>query len=246
MNDSIPNQKILSQYISDEHLNSNALQRMSSCFNSSRIGLVEIDNFLLPGIAKHCNQFLTTDAQYGLLHGYTDKKKPTSNRKEWLNAPENQRFFCYEMLETNRNSTLDIQAISFVKLRHFLASNTFKCFVETLIARKLGAVTPVRVHRMQAGHFLKSHSDRGNNREIAFILYLSSDWQHEYGGNLHIIDRENNEVIISPAYNRLLIFDVHQHEHHYLSHITQGTTPSLTSGRISINGWFQKAPIQRS
>jgi Rps23 Pro-64 3,4-dihydroxylase Tpa1-like proline 4-hydroxylase len=240
MKNNIIEQAFPIDFISPEHISEKSQKSMSSGFSDSDIGLVRIDNFLCQETATRCQAFLTDDAEYGELHGYSNSNKPTLDKKEWLAASESERFFCYEMLEANNSNNFNFNALSFLKLRHFFESNTFKHFVQAIIQRTLGDVTPVRVHRMRTGHFLKRHSDRGRNRDIAFILYLSSNWQNADGGNLHIISQNKREHVIEPVHNRLLIFDVHQHKHHYLSEINIGTAEGLHKCRLSINGWFQK------
>lgn len=240
MKNSIIEQGVLNNFIRPEHTTIKSLEATSSSFNSSEIGLVQIDGFLNQEMATRCQTFLTGDAEYGLLHGYTDAKRPTLSKDEWLAAPESERFFCYEMLKASSSNNLNINALNFLKLRHFLEANAFKHYIQTVTQRALGDVTPVRVHQMKTGHFLKPHSDRGRNRDIAFILYLSSNWGNDDGGNLHIISKEKKEHVIKPVYNRLVMFDVHQHKHHYLSEIKAGEAKGLHKGRISINGWFQK------
>lgn len=240
MNQSQSPQDILSTYISQKYLNSDAQLGLNSHFKNSSIGLLQLDNFLVSEVAKSSNQFLNGHAEYGAIYGYTGEKKSTADKNKWLTAPESERFFCYEMLEANSGSALDVTAISFLKLRHFLQSDAFQAFIETLTTRDLRAVTPIRVHRMKTGHYLKTHSDRGNDRDIAFILYLSPEWSADFGGDLHIIDRDGNRTTYNPTYNKLLIFDVNQHKHHYISEITEQAA-NLGTCRISINGWFLKS-----
>jgi Rps23 Pro-64 3,4-dihydroxylase Tpa1-like proline 4-hydroxylase len=236
----IVEQEALESFISPAHITAKSLKSLSSSFNNSDIGLVQIDNFLRLERAARCQTFLTDNAEYGELYGFSAKKKPTLDKEQWLSAPERERFFCYEMLNADSSKNFNINAFDFLKLRHFLESSAFKHFIQTIIQRAIGDVTPVRVHQMKTGHFLKPHSDRGRNRDIAFILYLSSNWENDDGGNLHIISQEKREHVIKPVYNRLLMFDVHQHKHHYLSEISTGAAEGLHKGRISINGWFQK------
>lgn len=240
MNKNIIEHGVLNNFIRPEHLTAQSLQTISSSFGDSEIGLVQIDNFLVQETAESCQKFLTNVAEYGELYGYTNNRQHTLNKEEWLAKPESERFFCYEMLKSDGSDHFNINALSFLKLRHFFESSAFKYFIQTIIQRELGKVTPVRVHQMKTGHFLKSHSDRGNNRDIAFILYLSSNWGDAYGGDLHIISRENKEHVIAPVFNKFLMFDVHQHKHHYLSEINTGSTDSQRKSRLSINGWFQK------
>jgi Rps23 Pro-64 3,4-dihydroxylase Tpa1-like proline 4-hydroxylase len=238
--------KDLGRYINEQHLNANALQTFASAFHKNKTNVLQIDNFLTPAMAEHCSHFLSLDARYDNFYGlFSKKKKHVTDKAEWLKAPENERFFCYEMLNGHVNDPLNINAITFLKLRHFLESDLFLKFTENVTERNLRAVTPVRIHRMQTGHFLKPHNDRVKNREIAFIIYLSPAWLPEYGGNLHIIDHDDSELILNPVYNRLLMFDVNQHKHHFISEIFEHGQIGQRHGRLSINGWFYGVEVPK-
>ncbi len=228
----------LSHYINDQHLHANALQKFASAFHNNKANVLQIDNFLAATIAERCSHFLSQDACYDNFYGFYSKKKHVTDKSEWLKSPESERFFFYQMLNGLVNAPLNINAISFLKLRHFLESDAFRQFAEKITNRDLQAVTPVRVHRMQSEHFLKQHDDRVKNREIAFIIYLSPDWLPEYGGNLHIIDHDDLELVLNPVYNRLLMFDVNQHKHHQISEIFEQGQVGKRNGRLSVNGWF--------
>ena len=232
-------------YIDAKHLQPEAITQFASTFHKSPLGLIQLDNFLTPKLVQHCSRFLSNKAKYGNLYGYHSRKKsPTAIKTEWLSVEEEERFFFYEMLDATADNPLDIGAITFIKLRHFLQSNAFKAFIELLISRNLDAITPVRVHRMKTGHFLKPHNDHGKNREFAFIIYLSPNWQPEYGGNLLITDLDGSESVYNPIYNRLLIFDVHKHKHHTISEVFENNRVGNRNGRISVNGWFYKTTEQ--
>lgn len=235
-------QQNLELYINQQHLHAHALQAFTSAFQDNKTNVLQIDHFLTTTIAQRCSRFLSNDASYDNFYGFFSKnRKPITDKTEWLKAPENERFFCYEMLNGNVRDSLHINAITFLKLRHFLESDLFLQFTEKATGRNLRAATSVRIHRMQTGHFLKPHNDRTNNREIAFIIYLSPDWLPEYGGNLHIIGHDDSELILNPIYNRLLMFDVNQHKHHFISEVFEHKQIGQRNGRLSINGWFYRS-----
>ena len=232
-------QQDLGHYINEQHLHTHALQTLASTFHNNKTNILQIDDFLTAAIAQRCSRFLSLDASYDNFFGFFSKKKQhVTDKTEWLKVPENERFFCYEMLNGNVKNPLHINAITFLKLRHFLESGLFLQFAENITGRDLRDVTPVRIHRMKTGHFLKKHNDRVKNREIAFIIYLSPDWLPEYGGNLHIIDYGDSEHILNPVYNRLIMFDVNQHKHHFISEVREHGQTGQRHGRLSINGWF--------
>jgi len=87
------------------------------------------------------------------------------------------------------------------------------------------------------GHFLKRHSDDGyksnKKRKVAYVLSLSKDWQADWGGLLHLQDK-NKRIIESftPTYNTLILFKVPT------SHLVSQVTNYCPQTRFSISGWL--------
>ena len=86
------------------------------------------------------------------------------------------------------------------------------------------------------GNFLSPHSDKNNGR-IAFVLNLSYGWKPQYGGLLHIMNQERDEVIktITPQYNSLVLFYIPEETGipHFVSHVN-----IRNRNRYAITGWF--------
>lgn len=228
------------QPIDATHLDTRTLNHYASKYLSHKSKIIQIPNFLNTGIAKSCREFLSSEAIYSDVYGlyFSTNTKNDVSFKEWQSATDKERFFHYQMLQASEGSNLkSFNRLNFLKLRLFLSSIHFKTFIEKTTSMTLGQITPVTVHRMQTGHFLNNHDDRANQRRIAFILYLTPQWEIEYGGQLCIKDHDNNEILFEPSFNSLLVFDVTNHNHHNVSPIIQGPE-SAELNRISINGWF--------
>ena len=60
-----------------------------------------------------------------------------------------------------------------------------------------------------AGEFYALHRDnpqQKNDRVISTVFYLHENWQADWGGQLHLQDKQNDWHIIEPQPNRLVIF----------------------------------------
>ncbi len=74
------------------------------------------------------------------------------------------------------------------------------------------------------------HTDDARERQCAFVLYLSPEWDARDGGVLHLVDR-NNVTKIEPEYNSLVLFDVTTGLEHFVSPIV------ADKARLAIGGW---------
>ena len=226
------------QVVNPLHLQQKQLQLYHHQYHTHPASLVVIDDFLRLEFASQCAQFLQSQAAYKDVYGLYTSRQGADSKQAWLNASPSSRFFFYQMLDSaNGSAPIGSKGLSFLKLRRLLHTVDFKNYLQALVGQELGQATPIKVHRMQPQHFLKRHDDRHGNRRIAFILYLSPVWQVEFGGQLELVDRQDQTHSVAPSFNRLLVFDVTNHDHHYIKRIVN-SIPSSQANRLSINGWF--------
>ncbi|GFY57993.1 prolyl 3-hydroxylase OGFOD1 [Trichonephila inaurata madagascariensis] len=89
---------------------------------------------------------------------------------------------------------------------------------------------------------LLCHDDELEGRRIAYIYYLSPEWEEKYGGRLDLfntVSDEPSEVITSfiPKWNNLIFFEVSPVSYHQVSEVLAFKT------RTSISGWFYGPPL---
>jgi SM-20-related protein len=85
------------------------------------------------------------------------------------------------------------------------------------------------------GTYYKRHSDQfktRNNRLITIIFYFNNDWKLGDGGELKIF-LENEEKLIAPLGNRMLLFRSEKIEHEVMTTYTD---------RYSLTGWMLYQP----
>ncbi len=119
-------------------------------------------------------------------------------------------------------------------------SAPFLYFLETLTGIKGLMPDPYflggGLHQLKRGGKLGVHADFNSHgklphlsRRVNAILYLNENWKEEYKGDLELWDNEMTHCVqkIAPIFNRLVVFDVTDHNNHGVPEILncpEGTT----------------------
>lgn len=77
------------------------------------------------------------------------------------------------------------------------------------------------------------HTDNPNGRDervISAVYYLNDDWADKDGGQISVVDKQGNLIQLSPALNRLVIFDSNLRHQVEITHRT----------RYSIATWLRR------
>ena len=78
------------------------------------------------------------------------------------------------------------------------------------------------------------HADTGYGRSVAFIWYLSREWDPCWGGNLFWCP---SGTVIVPQFNYLLLFNVSREN----VHLVTAVSPKAKGRRLTLNGWWTSA-----
>jgi SM-20-related protein len=116
----------------------------------------------------------------------------------------------------------------------FLNSPDFLKTIGKIIGQSELTRTSAQASRYAPGHFLTAHDDDVENsgRRAAFVLYLSPQWQADWGGLLQFIDRDGHVAeAYTPTFNALAVFKVPTH------HSVSMVTPLAPLPRDAISGW---------
>ena len=121
--------------------------------------------------------------------------------------------------------------------REFVLTDSFMDVVEKVTDHRCTEVDEMFASMYRKGDFLNNHTD-GKKGKVGFVLNLTKqDWRPHYGGNLVLLDQEENiEQVIVPSFNTLVLFDVEggQGKPHYVSEVTR----SYPGKRLAISGWI--------
>jgi len=211
------------------------IEDAKSRYHQHPLRLVQIENFLESSIANSVSQLLESHAKFGPIYGLYKTPDHLVEREEWLRAEDRNRFFHYERLSGFGPHKPGEGLQTFLRLRQFLSSDALCKLVQDITDAAITPVTAAHVQRFRQGHYLRPHHDRAEDRKIAFILYLSPDWESQFGGQLTLHGRDGAEERLEPLYNSLVLFDVTHHEKH---HIETLTPLSAGRSRYTIGGWM--------
>jgi Rps23 Pro-64 3,4-dihydroxylase Tpa1-like proline 4-hydroxylase len=205
---------------------------------------LKINNFLKIQIAEAIYKQAYLEKNWILASGINknkyEKTDNLSNQKANLlqiknvnNSFGNDQFsyIFYRSMNATNMSYLEFT------LRQSLSSPQFIETLNQITGLGLTKLTTLFLSKYKAGNFLSPHSDNGNGR-LAFVLNLSKYWKPQYGGVLHFMDDNRNEIIESfvPGFNNFIIFYVPEGKGipHFVSHVS----PNVKFPRFAVTGWF--------
>ena len=177
-------------------------------FNSSKIRLLKIDNFLPLKIATHLEKNFPNISSESNLYS-----KRYQIGKHIVSKDKNNTHLLNESLLKILNNFKSVQFLNFLK--------------------KLSGIDDLYadhedwgggVHQTERGGFLKRHVDAPNKgtdkysfRRLNVIFYLNSNWKKAYKGDLEIWDSKHSKKSlfkIMPIINRLVFFETSSQSWH--------------------------------
>ena len=236
---SVAGELILSElnvFVNEEHLSGSWIHAYQERYQDHPLNVIQIRNFLKPDIADQVAKYLANEAFYGTVYGLYSRKPHQVTENEWHDAHDEDRMFVYDMIDHNSQSfSITSASINYLKLRKLLDTDVFRAFAAQICNTPFNRTNVAVTHKFSRGQFLRRHNDKSGNRKSAYILYLTPDWQPDYGGSLHMVGKSGEEARFQPEFNSLIMFDVHTHDHHEiepLKHLPDGVA------RYTLGGWF--------
>lgn len=140
-----------------------------------------------------------------------------------------------DLVETNHQSITTLYESFRVEMVNWMEKNT---------GIKLNGKISMSSSNYRDTDYLLCHDDKFSDpklghRKIAFILYLTKDWNPDFGGSLDLFDTDESgqprNVIKSliPELNSFVFFEVTDNSYHQVSEV-------LIEGksRLTVSGWF--------
>lgn len=214
-------------------------------------GWVAIPNFLNNGKADQIYNYLNSSD----MKWYYSIKTESDGHLDLLDIPDNQLEIEYHKTLANKNFYHSNHlTYHFCKTlpKHMVGCNCLECnynkfFRSSYLRTKLSKVVNKEIHTggelfssyYRSGDFLGKHTDKDNG-QYAFVYQLSKNWDVKWGGNLHLLKDDWQEVdkLIVPKFNQMILFSVENSTYpHFVSHII----PNITEKRLSIAGWYNSS-----
>lgn len=215
--------------------------------------MVTINGFLTTPFAHSMFEYLNQyPAEKWYVSTYPESPK-LLRPKNTLNTPTNKAFIHHFQSVAERHFEEGNYAFRFKKsryvnntppegpelqLKRYLQSRAFFDLLGHVIGSELNEMNGSFASCYEKGDFLARHND-GNNGTVGFVLYLSKDWQPEWGGEIEFMDRDTLEphFALSPGFNKLLVFSIDQLKH--LQHEVKRISDKATGKRFAYSGWFK-------
>ena len=169
-----------------------------------------------------------------------EKRWKPQNKKKHLMANElAKKSFCSNNFSYNfkRNMGMRPKEISKSEniLRNLFSSEELYSIIEQITGDRPMKYSQLFLSQYRKGCFLAPHSDI-NRGKWAFVLNMTKDWKPQYGGVLHFLDDNRENIIDSyvPKFNSLVIFEVPKEGiPHFVSHVVHENKK-----RFAITGWL--------
>ena len=193
-----------------------------------------IKDFLTPRIADRLNRFLAEEAEFRPEYGVYSVEGAVTELA-WLKADEQDRFFRYrKLVATLPQFHMSPNSLTYLQFRKAFQRPELKAFFEAVSGLSLGWSDDFGAHSMIQGDFLRPHSDDNRNRRLALVVYLSRNWQADYGGLLRVVHEDGNFTEVEPEFNSMIAFDVLSAPAHFVLPIC------ADQPRLSIGGWYHR------
>lgn len=217
----------------------------------ARDGIVQIENFFDQQLAENLLNCLENDVEWDLAYSQegkgqiiTAKQLKTMTSLDVRQAVAASFDFSHSNFQFIYNTFRVIDSYLAKEYKqHYLysLSNEFHKDEYLDFMRQLTGCPDITrmdviVARYLPGHFLTLHDDSNSNegREQTYILNLTKDWRPEWGGLLHITDKNQQEVIHTfvPKFNSMILFQPPRW--HFVSQVSN----YAKLPRYTLTGWM--------
>jgi hypothetical protein len=152
------------------------------------------------------------------------------SRTDWETQEGGHDFFHY------RNYVIENvngRSSALTECHSIFNSSDTRRFMTELSGRDCGGRGGARAAWYRPGDYSLPHNDVMGLRSVAFIWYMTKDWQHEWGGSLYWCPTGQ---YVSPHFNTLTIFPVTKSNFHFICPVAL----TATQKRMSINGFWHR------
>ena len=223
-------------------------------------GFVKVSNALSESTLSIIHEFINKQAQWNLALNHHGKHQDFNNlevakwskdKKQQLEdvvfAQASDGFqYLYEAIPIydifNQNLLPDH---FFNDIVRFLNTEATLDFFREILAAPQITFMDAQLTRFSAGHFLNTHNDdvSDKNRVAALVINLTKQWRADWGGALHLLDKEQQIVqSFLPSFNEINIFKIPRD--HYVGYVS----PFATGKRLAITCWLRsgESPLVKS
>lgn len=231
-----PSLSSLAKWINPLHFQMENLQASHKRLESDPLSLLVLDDFLLPSVADRIANFLREEAEY--KREYQSRSKEFLNQDAWEELPEAERLYRFLVIHRVKPSCLMSKNwLTFLAFNDIFKQFPCFSFMESVSGMQFCDARIAGIHGHEAEDMITWHADAGRNKDFCGTLYLAPDWNESDGGELEIKRESEENFLITPAFNRLVLFKTDKQTVH---RVRPHAHSALDKVRYSYVFWYRK------
>ena len=172
-------------------------------------GYCVIDNFLPTEVANHLQKLYSKQTDWELINQVRKNHYQHVFKNDSEYFPNEDEHY---MAKFSRSNKLE------VKINHIF-DEYFKPKLNELSGTDL-LKFDMRCYKLGVGDFYRTHMDDYAGT-IGCVYYINKRWSWDWGGILHIGQKDDELTSIFPKFNRIVIHDMKKFRFpHFISHVT--------------------------
>jgi hypothetical protein len=203
-------------WIQPQHLEPSYIESIKEEYQSNPLGGVILDDFFNENVIVKLQNVIAREALFRCVYKlYSDSSKSVPE-EIFLNASEEDRFHHVNIIDKVKPEySLSHNWLTYIRFLHFYNTQLPMFFGKITGNRLMQGDNMIQSNRLE--NSLNKHNDVQPGRRLTTILYLSSDWKPEFGGALHICQKNGLERIIDVKCNRMVFFEPNVESSHYVA-----------------------------
>ncbi|HIO14908.1 MAG TPA: hypothetical protein EYN15_06935 [Chromatiales bacterium] len=210
-------------------------------------GFVRIHSFLQDEIAEEIHQCLAASVDWKLcMLGADGPVSYTIAEMQAIPPAQHQQMNAALMQRAANGFSYMYQRMDLVnseipflkRLYDYISGEAFVGFAKYVTDELEVNAVNGQASCYRGSSFLKMHNDDTDkeNRKAAYVMGFSKGWRPDWGGLLHVLDKQHNLIDVQvPVFNSMTIFRVPTP--HFVSQVAN----YAQAARYTVNGWFIKA-----
>lgn len=230
----------LAKWIDARHLSSAAVEAYAAEISSSRLGMLVLDNFLVPDKLDLLRRLVSTDGTLEQVNvAYRGRR--SLERDAFDALAESQRFYS-ELIYRGPAPGHEMapSVLTDLMFRRILNSRAFLDHLGAMMADISADKSMIELRAMSGSDVLNWHDDKGDHRVACLIVYLHERWRPEHGGRFLCRRKgEANLRAVEPLPNRAILFDPRADTEHAVEPLIN---PGDGWARINYTIWTSGSP----
>lgn len=224
------------RWFAPEWLQPDRMAQLRARLQDSPQKAVVLDGFLQPDRAALLLDCFERDGDFEVEHAIRGTKGRVS-AEIWSATPDIKRFYRYrQVIHPRPGHEMATGYLAHLRFNNALRHPPMRNWFAAVSGLSFRDTVNSYAKAYDPGDFLRKHSDVGPGRQLCLVLYLSRQWEADWGGAFEMYDPDGATVLtVDPLPNRLLLFMPRKGWDHAVAPIHYARA---TARRYNYTSWF--------